>query len=286
MPFEPRLLGRTGLQVGALGLSASYGAPADSVEYAFDRGVNYMYFGSMRREGFAEGLRRLAPKRDRYALVIQSYSRLASLIPGSLDRALKRLNAEYADVLLLGMWGRTLPPRIVEICQRLKDRGRLRHLAVSVHKRSLVPTLAADPAYDILHIRYNAKHTGAERDIFPHLPSVNRPGIVSFTSTSWGQLLSVKKTPKGERTPTATDCYRFVLTNPSIDLCMSGPSDMEQVRQAVQAIELGPMSGEEMSWMRRVGAYMYGGRTATAQATQRFRNHQSGSGRTADSKAR
>ena len=38
---------------------------------------------------FGEGLRRLAARRDRYALVIQSYSRIAALIPGSLERALR-----------------------------------------------------------------------------------------------------------------------------------------------------------------------------------------------------
>ena len=63
MPFATRTLGRTGLQVGALGLAASYGAGADAVEFAFDRGINYFYWGSRRRPSFGEGLRRLAARR-------------------------------------------------------------------------------------------------------------------------------------------------------------------------------------------------------------------------------
>ncbi len=258
MPFEPRILGRSGLQVGAIGLAASYGAPADAVEFAFEHGVTYFYWGSMRRAAFGEGLRRLAAKRDRYALVIQSYSRIGALVPFSLERALRRLKTEYADVLLLGLWGHAVPPRILDACRRLQQRGLVRHLALSTHTRPLVPQLAADSAYDIFHVRYNAKHTGAEREIFPLLPASNAPGIVSFTATSWGQLLDSKRTPAGERTPTATDCYRFVLSNPSVDLCMAGPSDMEQTRQAVQALELGPLSAEQQAWMRRVGGAIYG----------------------------
>jgi len=39
--FEHTSLGGTGLQVGRLGVSASYGVPAEAVERAFDAGVNY-----------------------------------------------------------------------------------------------------------------------------------------------------------------------------------------------------------------------------------------------------
>ena len=257
MPFQPRPLGRAGFVAGAIGLSASYGAPAKSVEYAFDHGVNYMYWGSMRRDAFAQGLRRLAARRERYALVVQSYSPVAALIPGSLERALASLRTDYADVLLLGMWNRAVPPRVMDICRGLKQRGLIRHIAVSTHHRPLVPQLARGADVDIVHLRYNAEHSGAERDVFPLLPESTRPGIVAFTATSWRRLLSGKKLPEGERAPTATDCYRFVLSNPSVDLCMTGPADMAQVRDALKALELGPLTEEEMAWMRRVGAHLY-----------------------------
>ena len=39
--MEIRTLGRTGLQVGRLGMAAGYGVPAAAVERAFERGVNY-----------------------------------------------------------------------------------------------------------------------------------------------------------------------------------------------------------------------------------------------------
>ena len=48
-------LGRTGLNVGRLGVAASYGAPAEAFEEAFERGCNYFYIGSGRHRGNIAG---------------------------------------------------------------------------------------------------------------------------------------------------------------------------------------------------------------------------------------
>jgi hypothetical protein len=102
-------------------------------------------------------------------------------------------------------------------------------------------------------VRYNAAHPGAERDCFPRLPAEGRPGIVAFTGTSWGQMMNPKYTPPGERTPSAGDCYRFVLSNPDVDVCATGPTLAAHVDEAIAARELGPMTADELAWMRRVG---------------------------------
>ena len=75
--------------------------------------------------------------------------------------------------------------------------------------------------------------------------------------------MNPKKTPAGERTPTAADCYRFVLTEPSIDVCIAGPSNPEQFQAVLTALDQGPMTPAELAWMRRVGAAIYG-RTSPA----------------------
>jgi hypothetical protein len=38
---------------------------------------------------------------------------------------------------------------------------------------------------------------------------------------------------------------------------MSGPSNAEQMAEALETLRRGPMSEEEMAWMRRVGAAAY-----------------------------
>ena len=254
--LAPTTLGRTGLRVGRLGLSSSYGMPAAAVEAAFEQGMNYLYFGSIRRRGFAEALRHLAPQRDRMALVLQSYSRLASFLTFTFERGLKMIGYDHADVLLLGMWNKPVSPRILDAARRLKERGLVRFIAASTHHRPLVA--AGVEGVDVFHVRYNAVHAGAEADVFPHLPSAGRPGIVAFTATSHRQLLGPKRVAVGERLPTAADCYRFVLSNPDVDVCMTGLSSAEQTEHALAALRRGPMSADELAWMRRVGDGIYG----------------------------
>jgi len=120
---EPTTLGWTGLKVGRLGLSASYGMPAAAVEMAFERGMNYLYWGSLRRGAFADALRHLKPQRERMVLVVQSYMRMGSLVEGSVERALKAIGYEYADVLLLGWWNGPVWSNVLAAARRLKERG-------------------------------------------------------------------------------------------------------------------------------------------------------------------
>jgi aryl-alcohol dehydrogenase-like predicted oxidoreductase len=266
--FKRALLGRTGLEVGRLGVAAGYGVPGTALEWAFERGVDYFFWGSKRGGSFGAALKRLRTQRERFVLVMQSYTRLASLLSWSLERALRTLSFDYTDVLLLGMWNKPVPPRILDAARRLQERGRARFLGVSTHKRMLVPLIAAGHDFDVVHFRYNAAHPGAEKDIFPRLPGADRPGMVSFTATSWGHLLGqaplqgllpgTHRPPKSERVPTAADCYRYVLTRPEVDVCLTGPADAAQMEQALEALRLGPMSEDELAWMQRVGRAVAG----------------------------
>jgi aryl-alcohol dehydrogenase-like predicted oxidoreductase len=258
--FSSRALGRTCLTVGPLGISASYGVPAAAVECAVDAGMNYLYWGSLRKAAFAEAIRRMAPSRERFVLALQSYSPFAWGVVRATEHGLRSLGLDYADVLLLGYWSRPVPRRILDACERLKERGLIRFVGVSTHNRTIVPQLVASGGIDLVHVRYNAAHRAAETDIFERLPPRPRPAIVSFTATSWKQLLNLRLAPAGEKVPVAADCYRFVLSHPAVDVCMTGPGSIAHVEQAIDAIARGPMSKDELAWMRRVGDAARAGR--------------------------
>jgi aryl-alcohol dehydrogenase-like predicted oxidoreductase len=252
-------LGRTGLQVSRIGLAASYGIDADGLEAAYhERGVNYFYWGSMRKKSFGEGIRRLArQKREDLTVVIQSYSRFVGLLKSSVERALRDLQLQQAEVLLLGWHNHNPSPRILEAAQQLREQGKIRFLAVSCHNRLAFRQYIEEGVFDILMFRYNAAHRGAETQIFPHLERNNRPGTISYTATRWGQLLKPGKMPPGENTPKASDCYRFVLSQPCVDLCLAGPANREQLNEVFAALDRGPMDEGELAWMRRVGDHVH-----------------------------
>jgi aryl-alcohol dehydrogenase-like predicted oxidoreductase len=250
--FAPRTLGRTGLRIGPLGLGSSYGVADRDLDWAVDHGCNYLYWGSLRRRGFGRGLKRLCQtRRDDIVLVIQSYARFGSAVEMSLELALRRLGTDRADVLLLGWWNDTPRASVVAGAVRARERGKTRFIAMSTHQRPLAGTLVADAkgVIDIVHVRYNAAHRGAEREVFPHRSPAGA-GVVAFTATRWGKLLTQSESG---RSPSAGDCYRFVLSNPAVDLCLAGPRNGEDLRAAIAALERGPMDQEELRWMCTIG---------------------------------
>lgn len=261
-------LGRTGLKVGRLGVGASYGVPSAPLERAFhEHGVNYFYWGSMRRHGMRDAIRNIAKtERERLVVVLQSYDRTGTLMRPFHERGLRSLGIEQADVLLLGWHNRYPSARVIEAALRLKESGLTRFIAISGHERQLYAQYAEearrDPAgfpFDILMFRYNAAHRGAESEIFPHLDdSAVRPGVTCYTATRWGQLLDPKRMPPGERPLTSAECYRFVLSNPKVDLCMTGPKTAEHMDAALESLAAGPLDDDEMARIRRIGDHVHG----------------------------
>ncbi len=253
--FEPRPLGRTQKVVHPLGLAASFGVGERGVEIAFERGCRYFYWGSLRRSAFGRGLKNVLKKdRANTQLVIQTYTRVGMLMGVSVRRALRKLDTDVCDVLLLGWWGAMPPSRIVDAAKRLRDAGTVKHIAISTHVRPKVPEFSG--AFDVVHMRYNAAHRGAEKEIFPHIPEArdSRAGVVAFTATRWGHLL---KRPRGldpsVPLPTAGDCYRFCVTDPHVDAVICGARNDQDVIAAYDSMEKGPMSADEVKWMHQVG---------------------------------
>jgi aryl-alcohol dehydrogenase-like predicted oxidoreductase len=251
--WEKVTFGKTRLEVSAIGLGSSYGVGGRDLERAFERGINFFFWGLRRRGDFGKGLRRLAAKdRDRVVIAAQSYTRVASLMKPSLECVLRSLAVDHVDLLGLGWWDDLPPGRILEAAYELVLEGKVKHLLLSSHHRpSFVPMMASLDLGGIM-VRYNAAHPGAEREVFPYVAEGNH-GVLSFTATRWGSLLDPKLIPRGEEVPRASDCYRFVLSNPSVHATLAGPRDGAELNEAMCALDRGPMTREELAWMRRVG---------------------------------
>ncbi|MCJ7680719.1 MAG: aldo/keto reductase [Candidatus Aminicenantes bacterium] len=251
-------LGQTDLRAGRLGLGSSYMAPAGAFEAAFDAGCNLFYWGALRTPQMTKAMRNIiaSGRRDKIVIALQSYIRPRGL-GWSVRRGLRRLGIERADILLLGGHNKEPSPRFIDEAMRLKEKGLFRYLGITGHHRPLLADLAGDGRFDLFMLRYTAAHRGAEKDVFPFLPD-KPPGIIAFTATRWKSLIKPGKIPEGEKIPTAGDCYRFVLSHSQVDVTITAPSSLKQMKENLIETAKGPMTEDELAWMRRVGDAVYG----------------------------
>ena len=261
---QPVILGRTGLKVGRLGIASSFGAPASAYEEAFERGCNYFTWGSFirgRSSAMKTAISNIVKKGRREDLVLGmvTYAHNARLTEYFLKKGLAAAGVEYCDVLILGYYPGRPPHKVMDGALDLKAKGLVRYIGLTSHNRSLFPRLVRDEQIDVFHIRYNAVHRGAETETFPFLTGENRPGVVSFTATSWKQLLKSRKMPPGIQPPGAAACYRFVLSHPTVDVCMMGARNVGQMRENLAVLDAGPLSVEEMARMCRIGDHIHRG---------------------------
>jgi aryl-alcohol dehydrogenase-like predicted oxidoreductase len=264
MKFNEKVnLGNTSLKVGRLGITGNYGVSSSAMEEAFERGCNYFNLGYMLVGRYTETIKAIKNivrkgKRDELVLGLLSYSHTNLITDIMLSRRLRTMGMDYTDVLILGYYNNRPYERLIKGAMDLKKKGLVKHLGITSHNRKLFSGLLPEDIFQVFHVRYNAVNSGAEQDVFPHLKVDNRPGIVSFTATKWAQLMDPEKMPEGEKTPTAVDCYRFVLSNPFVDVCMTGTRNAAQLKENLKLLETGPMSEEEMNWMRKIGDHVNG----------------------------
>lgn len=255
------VVGKTVLR---LGIAGNYGITADDARWAADQGANYWAWSP--RMKVTPALRDLLRSdRDHHVVGMYGMAGWNKQVRWSVERALKVLGTEYLDVFKLGWLGRTsrYSDAIVETLLELKEEGKILAIGTSIHDRVRAGKLVRDSAIDLFMLRYNAKHPGAEQDVFPHL-SERQPAVVAYTATSWRQLLRPIKNLTmppwpGDQTGTTPPpltpglCYRFCLTSPHVHLVLTGPKNREQLKENLAALNDGPLSDEELEWVRRYG---------------------------------
>ncbi len=262
--FATRFVPSLNRSVHRLGLACNFGLDVPSFEAALDRGLNYLFWTNTGTGQLNDPLRRrLKENRERYVI---ASGPILGFFGGGVRRGaeslLRKLQTDYIDVLHLFWVGKTsaLTDATLGELARLKETGKIRASAISIHDRPRAGELVKDAPLDLYMLRYNAAHPGAERDIFPNLDKRvdgKKPAIVAYTATSWRKLL---KRPRGWIGPvmTAGDCYRFCLSNPHVDIALCGPKSGKQLDENLDALQKGPLTTEEAQWMRSFGSAVHG----------------------------
>jgi aryl-alcohol dehydrogenase-like predicted oxidoreductase len=257
--FLHRRVHAFGRRVHRVGLAANYGLGDSEIRAALERGLNYVFWNP-RATRLTRVLRSLpAAARERLVLATgPTLAFLAGSVRRRVERVLRLLRTDHLDVLQLYWLGRMSAwrPAIVDEMVRLREEGKVRALGVSIHDRARAGALARESPLDLLMIRYNAAHPGAERDIFPHL-APRQPAVVAYTATSWGRLL---RRPRGWQgaVPTPADCYRFCLSSPHVDVVLMGAASGRELEENLSGLERGPLSEPELGELRAFGKAVHG----------------------------
>ena len=255
--FLRTTFGRGGTPVHRLGLSASYRPGKETVFRAAEAGVNFFFGFGIDTQMTAAVREIIRKERDRYVLATGAYNLIVGYpnLRRTLEKRLRQFRTEYIDhFLFLGvMKEKELPPRVIEELCRFREEGKVRSIGLSTHDRKLAGRLAVEGTLDTFMVRYNAAHRGAEQDIFPFVEP-RRAGVIGYTATRWTYLLRRPKSlPKDTSVPTPGQCYRFVLSNPSVNVCLTAPKNMKEFDENIKAVEAGPLSEEEMLFMKKFG---------------------------------
>jgi predicted aldo/keto reductase-like oxidoreductase len=262
--FTRRTIPSLGKSVFRLGLACNMGIDAAGFEHALDRGVDYVFWTSLRTGKIRPSLSKALAKRRENVVVASgpTMGYFGGSVRKTAESILRDLGTDYLDVYTL-FWlgvGAAWTEGTIEALTRLKEEGKVRAIGISTHDRERAGRLVQDSPLDLFMLRYNAAHPGAENDVFPHMPvaqTKKRPTVVAYTATSWRKLL---KRPRGWTGPvmTAGDCYRFCLTSPHVDIALTGVKSAAELDDNMAAMEKGPLTEDEDAWMREFGKKVHG----------------------------
>jgi hypothetical protein len=255
-------LGKSGLSVSpiCLGIAGS----ADTVLAAFDAGINFFFvtadlhwphYAGLRR-GLAQLLSRGPSMRDKIVVGAVSYleeplfkylqfHEVIDAVPG-----LKRV-----DLLIAGA---VSSPESLEARHASLEKARQaghagsRAIGASFHQRSCALLSLTQDYLDINYIRFNAVHSRAVVDFFPHVPP-NRPGLIFNFKSTFPLAVAESRREAGTQSayplPKATDYYRFGLSHRQLDGVLCRLASPREVEELAAALDAKPLTADELAHM-------------------------------------
>jgi predicted aldo/keto reductase-like oxidoreductase len=216
--------------------------PSD-ILHALDCGINFLnWHGGA--DGLSQAIAGLGARRSQVVVCVQFEARTATRAERELDAILRELHTDYVDVLTFyyveepAEWEQIAGPEgALAYCRRAQQQGKVRLLGLTSHQRPLAAHIAQSDLIDMLMIRYNTAHRGAETDIFPVTSRRDMP-VVTYTSLRWGALLeSTPDDPAGYVVSRAGAWYRWVLENPAVTVALMAPQNRAELDEDLTVLQ-------------------------------------------------
>ncbi len=251
LPWARGAAARTVCRLGLATRGDNALAPAD-VLHAIDRGIDFLNWCG-NPDALSETIAHLGHRREQVMVCVQFEARTAAEAKEELARILDQLRTDYVDVLTFYYveaaeeWEQIRGPAgALEYCLEAQRAGRVRLLGLTSHQRPLAAGIARGGELDVLMIRYNAAHRGAEEDVFPTTQARGMP-VVVYTCLRWGALLrGTREDPPGFVPLRPPAWYRFALQHPAVTVALMAPSNRSELDEDLAVLEApGPLSPEE-----------------------------------------
>jgi len=259
-----RITDARGNAASRLGMAGNPRQESGCVQLAYDAGVNYFFFYGPGHITMVLELAELIPRhRDSLIIATGSGSRSTRGLSTAWRKIVGPLGTGRVDVFfaeyispaddlanIVGAGG------VLDVLQDWKDKGRIRFAGVTTHDRQLARRLISDPRVDVLMHRFNMAHRKAAREVFPAAVREGKP-VVAFTATRWGTLLERPQSWNLE-VPRATDCYRYCLTEPAVQVVLTAPASITELQQNLQILSKPKMGARQRTKWEQFGDYVYG----------------------------
>ncbi len=233
----------------------------DTVIAAWDAGINFFFLTADMHwplyEKTRQGLVNLAKARpdavDQVVIAGCCYTAQPEFQEAPFREVLDVISPfTKIDILVAGgSYKADIKTRLETLRKNVK-RGvaKARAIATSLHDRKGGIDVVNEGLADLVFVRYNAQHPGAQLDFFPHLSPTRTTKIFNFKSTSAFQLPDEFKKMGADPElwfPSVTDHYRFVMCRPELDGLLTAPQTPKQLEGLVEAYQAGPLPSDEES---------------------------------------
>ena len=242
----------------------AHGLSFEDFSLAHARGVNLFFWEPSHRE--LSRFLRTKPAAET-VVVAGCYHADAVSIERDVVRALRSLRRDSIDVFL-AFWTRS-PSRldeVVGVLRSLTERGLIRAAGVSTHDRSLACD-AADRGADVVMVRHNAAHRGAEASVFPHCEE-RGTGVLTFSNLCYGRMLHRSPAALAAKV-TAPDCYRYSLSQAGVHACIAAPRRHSELLENLAVVDNPLVGPERLAELRAHGDHVYARSKAWSAETWR-----------------
>ena len=250
-----RILGKSGLKVSEIGLGRLEMQGESVLDYALDRGINYIDTPHEYLQGEEERMSIIKKIRNKVviaSLLVTSHTSTKQETMKLIENILKRMQTDYVDIVIIYNVGavirkygvtqhieRLKNENVIEAVNQAKKEGKVRALGVSSHGRDFMDYMnyAIDSGhFDMLMLKYNFMSFPEEKELLRKAKQKN-VGSVAIKVVGGAYDQKIKGYEKSRTPEFRRSAIKWVLSNPDITNLIIRMPTFEEVDNCIKALD-------------------------------------------------